>query len=166
MALDIKAYSRFFFDRAEVRDAVDRGTRRALSKFGAFVRRRARTSIRKKKGISEPGKPPNSHLGLLRKGILFAFDPSAKSVVIGPVPMSKPNGVPELLEKGGTVPGNGREIWVTNTPGRNAQGQFVSKGKTRVVLDGNLVYRPRPYMGPAYQAELPKAPQMFKDAIR
>ena len=166
MPLDIKAYSKFFFDRPNVQSAIDKGTRRALSKFGAFVRQRARTSIRKKKGVSDPGQPPHSHLGLLRKGILFAFDPRAKSVVIGPVPTSKATGAPELLEKGGTVPGNGREIWITNTPGRNDKGQFVTNGKTRVVLNGVLVYRPRPYMGPAYRAELPKAPQMFKDLIR
>jgi hypothetical protein len=33
---------------------------------------------------SEPGKPPFTHTGLLRKAILFAFDPLAESVVVGP----------------------------------------------------------------------------------
>ena len=73
-----------FFNRDKVMRSVDAGTRKVLSKFGAFVRQRARTSIRKRKGTSPPGSPPYSHVGLLRKFILFAYDPQRKSVVIGP----------------------------------------------------------------------------------
>jgi hypothetical protein len=51
-----------FFDRAKVKNAVDAGTRRVLSRFGAFVRTRARTSIRKRKGTSPPGGPPHAHV--------------------------------------------------------------------------------------------------------
>ncbi len=35
-----------FFDRAPVMNALDRASRRVLSRFGAFVRRTARTSLR------------------------------------------------------------------------------------------------------------------------
>ena len=133
MPFDIETTKAFFFDRAAVERAVDNGTRRALSKFGAFVRQRARTSIRKRKATSKPGSPPSSHEGSLRRLILFAYDPGRKSVVIGPA----------LLEYGGTVARTGRD------------------GNMRV-----LHYRPRPYMNPAFRAELPKAPLMFKDMIR
>lgn len=141
MPFDIEAVKKLFFDRAAVRDAVDRGTRRALSKFGAFVRTRSRSSIRKRKKVSEVGKPPSSHRGDLRRLIYFAFDPARKSVVIGPTPFGKGE-APELLEYGGVV--------------------------TRQTKDGpkTLYYRPRPFMGPAFKAELPKAPQVFKNAIR
>lgn len=53
-----------FFDRKAVLAAVDKATLRVLSKFGAFVRRRAKSSIRKRKKASPPGQPPSSHSGL------------------------------------------------------------------------------------------------------
>jgi hypothetical protein len=142
MPFDIETAKQFFFDRAAVEQAVDRGTRRALSKFGAFVRQRARTSIRKRKGISKPGSPPSSHEGSLRKLILFAYDPAQKSVVIGPT-LYKRGEAPALLEYGGVVTRKGGD------------------GRTR-----QLYYRPRPYMNPAFKAELPKAPLMFASMIR
>jgi hypothetical protein len=128
-----------FFDKQAVRDKVDVGTRRVLSKFGAFVRRTARRSIRPRKRISNPGAPPSSHLGLLKKFIFFGYEPTARSVVIGPVRLSQ-NGrgeAPALLEHGGT--------------GK------IGKRRAR--------YRPRPFMGPAFQKELPKLPAMWRDSI-
>jgi hypothetical protein len=50
IAETFQAAKQGFFDRAKVKNAVDAGTRRVLSRFGAFVRTRARTSIRKRKG--------------------------------------------------------------------------------------------------------------------
>jgi hypothetical protein len=46
--MTFRAAKQWFFDRAKVKNAVDVGTRRVLSRFGAFVRTRAKTSIRKK----------------------------------------------------------------------------------------------------------------------
>jgi len=54
-----------FFDRKAVTSAVDRTERRVLSRFGAFVRRGAKSSIRKRKRAAEAGMPPSSHTGLL-----------------------------------------------------------------------------------------------------
>lgn len=142
MPFDIETTKKFFFDRAAVERAVDNGTRRALSRFGSFVRQRARTSIRKRKATSKPGSPPSSHEGSLRRLILFAYDPSRKSVVIGATPFKRGE-APALLEYGGTVTRKGRD------------------GNLRV-----LHYRPRPFMAPAFKAELPKAALMFKDMIR
>lgn len=89
-----------FFDRKAVTNAVDKAARRVLSRFGAFVRQTARTSIRRRKGISQPGKPPHSHSGELRRLIFFGYDPRVQSVVIGPTRFSKGT-VPALLEYGG-----------------------------------------------------------------
>ena len=141
MPLDVEAVTRFFFDRAEIKEALDAGTKRALSRFGAFVRQRSRTSIRKRKGVSEPGGPPHSHEGSLRRLILFAYDPVSKSVVVGPVPFVAGE-APRLLEYGGTV------------------ARTSKSGERRT-----LVYRPRPFMNPAFKAELPKAPLLFKSMI-
>lgn len=131
-----------FFDRAKVKRSVDAGTRRVLSKFGAFVRQRAKTSIRKKKGTSPPGLPPHSHVGLLRKFILFAYDADRKSVVIGPTLIREGSIAPRLLEHGGE----------TTLPTR--------RGPKRAR------YRPRPFMKPAFAAEQPKLPALWRDSVR
>ncbi len=49
-----------FFDTDRVKRAAGVAARRNLSKVGAFVRTGARSSIRKRKGISTPGQPPSS----------------------------------------------------------------------------------------------------------
>lgn len=141
--LTVKLAQASFFDRKAVMDAVDPATRRALSRFGAFVRQRARTSIRPRREVSRPGSPPSSHVGTLRRLIFFAFDRESQSVVIGPTLFRPDSRVPGLLEYGGEATGTG--------PG----------GQTR-----RLRYRPRPYMGPAFEAELPSAPALWQDSIK
>ena len=132
-----------FFDTAKVKKAVSSGTRKVLSKFGAFVRTAARHSIRKRKAVSEPGQPPSSHVGLLRKLIYFGYDPSRKSVVIGPTPLHGTAEAPPLLEYGGRARRRGRK-------GRNVMAS----------------YRARPFMGPAFEREKPKLPAMWRDSVR
>lgn len=142
MGFDVKAVQKNFFDRKAVIAAIDRDLKKALSKFGAFVRTRARSSIRKApravvngkrtkaQAVSPPGRPPYSHTGDLKRFIYFSFDPVRKSVVIGPVLKAGGGEAPALLEYGGA--------------GR--------KGK----------YAARPYMRPAFAAELPNAPKGFR----
>ena len=133
-----------FFTSPAVLGAVDRATRRVLSKFGAYVRRSARSSIRKRKKVSEPGKPPSSHTGLLRKFIFFGYDRADQTVVIGPVPLRAKAEAPELLEHGGRAR------------------RKVGKRRRRV---RTMTYRPRPYMGPAFEINKPKLPAMWKDSV-
>ena len=132
-----------FFDSKKVLSAVDRGTRKVLSKFGAFVRTTARHSIRKRKAISEPGRPPSSHTGHLKRLIFFGYDTGRRSVVIGPTPFRGPAEVPGLLEYGG------RAV----RPDR--------KGKKVLAT-----YRPRPFMGPAFDREKPKLPAMWANSVK
>ena len=133
-----------FFDSPKVVRAVDRTTRRVLSKFGAFVRRTARSSIRKRKRISEPGSPPSSHSGLLKKFIFFGYDPAKRSVVIGPTRLNqKGRGeAPPLLEYGGKA-------------------TLVRRGKKK-----RVTYQARPYMGPAFEKEKPQLPAMWRGSVR
>ena len=131
-----------FFDAPRVKRAVDAATRRALSRAGAFIRQRAKTSIRKRKGISRPSRPPHSHAGHLRRLIFFGYDPSAESVVIGPLPFRKGE-APNLLEFGG-------KIVRTDHCGRRRR----------------MVYRKRPFMGPALQEELPQLPSRWRNSVR
>lgn len=131
-----------FFDRPAVKNAVDRAERKVLTKFGAFVRRGARSSIRKRKAVSQPGSPPSSHVGLLKQNIFFVYEPNRSSVVIGPILLGKGTDAPALLEHGGKV---------------------TRRIRNRRV---RMTYRPRPYMGPAFEREKPKLPAMWRDSVR
>lgn len=148
-------YLSTFFDRQAVLDQLTPAETEILSKFGAFVRQRAMTSIRKanKKGTpSSPGTPPRSHdkytkgggraEHLLRKLMFFGYDRSTRSTVIGPAVINKPTGAPGLCEFGGTV----------SRP--KASGRFVT-----------VTYPKRPYMRPALEREKPKFPQLFSGML-
>lgn len=130
-----------FFDRSLVLRATDQATQDTLSKFGAYVRQRARSSIRKRRKVSEPGKPPSSHVGTLKNLIFFSYDFGRRSVVIGPTQSGRGE-APRLLEEGGTAT-------------RQRGGKSVTAR-----------YRARPYMGPAFAAELPRAPKLWQDSVR
>jgi hypothetical protein len=142
--LRLKQAKAGFFDRAAVMNATTRAERQVLSRFGAFVRTRARTSIRSRKTTSRPGSPPSSHLGLLKQFIFFSYDPARRGVVIGPTRLNARTGgdAPPLLEYGGNAV---RKRW----------------GRTRVVR-----YLPRPFMHPAYDAELVRLPALWRNSIR
>lgn len=139
---DIK---KFFFDRERVLKAVSRARRRALSRAGAFVRTRARTSIRKRRGTSKPGRPPYSHEGSLRKGILFGYDPQRESVVVGPVGF-KGSTAPTALEFGGPS----------------------TRYSPRTRRDEPVEIGPRPYMRPALEAEVEAGtiPKHWANSVR
>lgn len=143
-----------FFDSSKVIRAVDRATRRVLSKFGAYVRTAAKSSIRKRKGASEPGKPPSSHTGLLKRYLYFGYEPDRQSVVIGPARMNVKSGsIPETLEYGGTT---------TIRSGRYR----TNEGKRRFKSTRRVQIAARPFMQPALQQELPKLPAMWRDSVR
>jgi len=133
-----------FFDQPKVMNAVDKDTRRVLSRFGAFVRTESRHSIRKRKRTSKPGEPPSSHTGLLRRLIFFGYERLTRSVVIGPVKLnSKDTGAPQVLEHGGTTK--------------------VELGPRKATQ--RVKVRARPYMGPAFSKVEPRLPEMWRDSV-
>lgn len=149
----------FFFDRDKVLRAADKATIQVLGRFGAFVRRRAQTSMRRKKGASPPGQPPHAHGekragkkysgAWLRELVLFAYDPLTRSVVVGPLGFRR-SSVPALHEFGGT---------------QDRMGWRTEAGKRVVKKVGTARYPPRPYMRPALLAELPKFAELFRGSI-
>ena len=141
--IDMKM-TKFFFNAKVVKKAVDRTTRRVFSRFGAFVRRTAKQSIRKRKKASKPGSPPSSHTGLLKKFIWFGYDPKTRSVIIGPARLTKNNRgeAPSLLEYGGKA-----------TIKRKSK-----RTKTRI--------RARPFMGPAFAKEQKQLPALWANSIK
>jgi hypothetical protein len=132
-----------FFDSKAVTSRVDAATRRVFSRFGAFVRTGARHSIRKRKAVSEPGSPPSSHAGHLRRLIYFGYDVASRSVVIGPTPFRGAAEAPPLLEYGGTA------------RRQNRRGKVVAAS-----------YKARPFMGPAFEREKPKLPAMWRNSVK
>jgi hypothetical protein len=133
-----------FFDAKWVTRSVDRTTRRVLSRFGAFVRRTARSSIRKRKKVSAPAQPPSSHTGLLRRFIWFGYEPSRRSVVIGPARLTQGGRgeAPENLEYGGMATVTRRK----------------RKRRARI--------RPRPFMRPAFEKEQQQLPALWANSIK
>jgi hypothetical protein len=139
---------RLFFDSAVVISAVDRAARRRLSKFGAFVRRRARSLIRPRKAVAPAGSPPSSHTGKLKRGILFSYEPHKKTVVIGAARFAAgPGDAPEALEHGGVS-------------------TLVPSARRRGARKRRQTVRARPFMQPAFDAEKTSSPQLWKDAVR
>lgn len=147
----------WFFDRPAVESRVDKARIRNLSRIGAFVRRRARSSLRRRKKVSAPGQPPSIHEQKSLKEIYFAYDPASDSVVIGPVGRSHAGGllgpqlneltVPEIHEFGGLVQIRERfrgDRWVSygkvrpGQPTRTRQARYPQRAFMRPALDAEL----------------------------
>lgn len=144
MAFDFITLRGTFFDSAHVMRKADKMQRKMLSKFGAFVRKRMRQSIRRRKKSSQPGEPPSAH-GSNLKQIFFAWDDRQRSVVVGPIIFAVRDGggkTPGLLERGGEVVRRSK------------------RGKSK-----RLRYRKFPFAVPAMEAELPKFSGLFKGAF-
>lgn len=103
-----------FFDRSAVAKRIEAANRRALAKAGAFLRKRARTDIlRRRKAISQAGSAPSvrsrDKVATLRN-ILYFYDPKINGVVVGPVKLNQQNrtsngsvSIPALHEFGGNL---------------------------------------------------------------
>lgn len=164
----------FFFDTERVMRATTKAERTVLSRFGAFVRRAAKSSIRKRKRISAPGEPPSSHTGVLRQFIFFAYEPERKNVVIGPALTNQlffdrnalpiKGTVPSVLEEGGTV----RILEVQRIDGGWRRADLRSRRRLagRPTRLRRVDIEARPYMGPAYESTKQDLPEMWQNAIR
>ena len=131
-----------FFDRQKVQSAVNRAERRVLSRFGSFVRQDSKQRIRRRKRSSSPGEAPTNRTGLLKRHIYFVFSPETRSVVIGPVLLNRSTGAPATLEHGGET--------------------VIETKRTQSI---RVEIEARPFMGPAFQQELPKLPALWRDSV-
>jgi hypothetical protein len=143
---------KLFFDRQKIIDAMDRSTRAALSKAGAFVRQRARTSMKRSKKTAEAGKPPRAHAGQIRDLLFFGYDAARRSVVVGPTAFEgseddRGMGGAAVQEFGGKV----------IIPARMVAGK---KQPRRVIT-----VKPHPFMGPALEAEAPAFPSYWQSSL-
>ena len=133
-----------FFDGRRIIRRMEQANRRALMRGGAFIRRRARSSIRKRKKVSDPGQPPSSHTGRLKGLVLFAYSPTTETVVVGPRRTGDSNQAGETLEHGKTVTRHER------------------RRRRR------MRYRARPFMGPALEKEIAAGsfPKLWANSVR
>lgn len=144
IGLSLESVKASILEQEKILDSAERASLRALARFGAFVRQRAKTSIRPRDKISEPGKPPSSHVGLLRDRILFEVERAAKNVVIGPMLLRGTTSPDALaaLEHGG-------------------QSLIMDRGQAKSAL-----IQARPFMQPAFDIELEKAPYLWENSLR
>lgn len=171
-----------FFDRPKVIASLKKAKRKALSKAGAFVRRRARSSMRRRKGASPAGSPPSAHSnGNSLKTILFAFQPQSESTIVGPVQFNQVNftvesvtsTVPGLHERGETaiireyryqpIDGESDVQW-RRVNGRRRYGP--REGYKLETRRKTARYPKRPFMRPALEAEAPNFLELFKNSIQ
>ena len=158
MTMEMK---KVFFDTKAIKNAVDKETRQAISKSLAFVRRRQRSSLRRRKRPSRPGQTPSVHSRdpvATLKNILFAYDASTQSGVVGMVKLNSRRSevassmeLPELFEFGGTLR--------LNEVSRDGKAWYQSRRTSRILPSHwkkrqRLVrIAPRPSAGPALEAE-------------
>lgn len=136
-AIDTRAFDRPIATAAE----------KVLVDFAERVVATARASITDSSAPSRPGDPPHSHTGALREGIDYVYDPDTQSVIIGAGKLSgQAADVPAILEVGG-------QSRITYRRGRYF--------RTR-----SITIAPRPYITPAYNAELQQLPPHWQDTIR
>jgi hypothetical protein len=131
-----------FFDRRAVIRAMGARKRAALSRIGSFVRTRAKSLIRSRKGVAKPGQPPSSHVGTLKGLIFFGYDFATQSAVVGPVRFGTGD-APNLLEFGGVVLRKDRN------------------GRRRVER-----YHGNPFMGPSLRMEISYIPQHWQNSVK
>jgi hypothetical protein len=165
------------FDSKAVEDAVDEATRKNLSAGGALTRKIQQQSMRYGDRPSRPGSPPTAHRGgrgpLLRKFVGFGFDPSTRSVVVGPAQLGSGQ-APEVQEHGGTVRAR-RRVYAGGRRGRKATGAQAA-GLAKAKAAGRLekeryveVFVPvaaRPSADPALDKAKPKLAGVWADSVK
>jgi hypothetical protein len=73
------------FDSAKLKQKSHQANFRSLGHAGAAIRLTARRSIRRRKKSSQPGSPPHTQTGSLKRSIRYEVNKSKPDVVIGPV---------------------------------------------------------------------------------
>jgi hypothetical protein len=194
ITLTVRQSRQGFFNRPSVIRAVGKAKVESLSRFGAYVRRDARKSIRpggKKGKVSKPGEPPRSHAGTLKRFLNFAWDRQSQSLVVGPMKTNQVfftdamrpvrGTVPSVLERGGSVTlleeWNGYRwvrrdlrrmgrLWELNTIRETGKTNVFSPYRKRPVRRRTVHIEARPYMGPALKTNLGVLPPMWHNSIR
>lgn len=180
-----------FFTDPQLKPIVQTAVGQSLLKWGAYIRRSAKQSMKKRKSASPPGQPPSVHEGSLKRLLYFYYDKSTGSVVVGPeIKKDNPTGAPNTLEFGGSqlAPavafreykvGQVGPIRAIERPDKPAQLVYVRLHTEEQAHRATEIYnkyraRParrfridaRPYMKPALKKNLHVAPANFKSQLK
>jgi hypothetical protein len=81
----IQIRTRVRFDKGRVKKKVQAANFRSLGHAAATIRLTAKRSIRKRKKPSNPGSPPSTQTGMLRRVLRYEVNRNREEAVIGPV---------------------------------------------------------------------------------
>lgn len=180
-------WKKFFFTADAVTKRLEKAKLTALRRFGGYLAKTAKRSMRYRKGPSAPGQPPSAHKNkrraalkkmgramnngaLLRELLFFAYDPTTDTVVVGPQGFAAKGSnvpTPQLHEEGGERTGQkGDVLEVKNPAGRDERGRFFSRGVHLIRMEGKRLRFPaRPYMAPALKKTRAKFAEMFRSTL-
>jgi len=160
--LDVRL--RFGDDR--INRLMSQARKRALMKAGQFLRRAARTGIRRSSKPSSPGQPVHTQTGFFKEAIRYEYDTGMNAVVVGPA-----YGDPDIMrlhESGGSrqlVEWSRRGSKKWRPPGWRPRGRGAERtGRTMQVR-----YPDRSYLVSALEKAkrdlLAKFPEAFREAF-
>lgn len=186
----MKADTSKFFDRVIVETEVERIEFEGLKRNALYLRRAARNSIRRRKSPSQPGQPPRSVRGDLKRGIQAHYERGLGEAVVGPVKFNWGTNAPNTLEFGGDSVidrsvvrkvGDGGEVRVVSVGGKEVRpGVRVVYGKIRTQAQADratrinreifgprrITIKQRPFMAPSLQRSLPKLAPMWSMSVK
>jgi hypothetical protein len=177
VTVHLRLIKRQFFEIDKITKQVKRAKDRRLNQVGGYIRKTARSLLKRAEGSSKPGRPPHIHSGKrgakgADAGLKFILYGKRRegSIIVGPVGFNRPleingvittGGVPDLMEHGGEAKIREKKVgrnWHRYGPkSRPRPGQ-----QTRVRV---ARYAPRPTMGLALQAAVRAAPQLFEGMV-
>ena len=164
-----------FFDPNSITGPQMRASHKALTKFGAFVRRDARKSIKKArmKRLDEMTTPERQRYHIARAYYKEEGGPRPRRPLKASMPRRPPRSIQGLLKKLIYFHYEPRQQNVVIGP------EAAAKKAARVIEEGGVVtitvgpnrgqqktMEERPYMGPAFRKNLPNLPSMWHDSIR
>lgn len=168
----LRVASRSFFDRSAVTEATTAETRFVLSKFGAFVRTRAKSLIRKARQKSLAEMTPEELLAYRIRAAQAkkAGHPQPKRPLASSKPGEPPRSVLGFLRKflffvydkstNSVVVGPAQFGGASGT----APSVLESGGSTVLFNGRRVTIRPRPYMRPSFESEKPNLPKFWAQA--
>lgn len=155
----------FFTDENAL--GLDKAEKRALEAVGRQIRFEARDLLVRRKGPAAAGEVPHVHSRDKRytlRFILYFYDRSAGSLVVGPVGLTRTGSIPtpQLLEQGGSVTRDEVQF-----PGADDWTPLAIFKRPTAAMDSwphrRRTYKvePRPFMVRALDAALPRIPDEF-----
>jgi hypothetical protein len=186
----MKADTSKFFDRVIVETEVERIEFEGLKRNALYLRRAARNSIRRRKSPSQPGQPPRSVRGDLKRGIQAHYERGLGEAVVGPVKFDWGTNAPNTLEFGGDSVidrsvvrkvGDGGEIRVVSVGGKEvrpgvrvvyskirtqAQADRATRINREIFGPRRITIKERPFMAPSLQRSLPKLAPMWSMSVK